>query len=202
MADRCLQRPDCTSVTMRREKDIVCVLVPPPRPPKIQVPSIVTVRDMWRMLWKKHCAPLSASLAATLSRWPGSISPGAQVQRVLYRPPIYHQGYLPTSVWPGSLTAPLSQPQDSSALRVREMAALELPASRRRSCQSCYFRALGQERENVFDVCRGERFRVSCPHHSTLENSSPVTVSNINISSQRYKHKKISCWCVCENQCS
>lgn len=40
----------------------------------------------------------------------------------------------------------------------------------------------------MYDVCEGERFRVSCPHHSTLEDSSPVTVSNINMSSQSHKH--------------
>lgn len=42
--------------------------------------------------------------------------------------------------------------------------------------------------ENVYCVCEGERFRVSCPHHSTLEDSGPVTVSNINMSSRAYKH--------------
>lgn len=40
----------------------------------------------------------------------------------------------------------------------------------------------------MYDVCEGERFRVSCLHHSTLEDSSPVTALNINMSSQSYKH--------------
>lgn len=42
--------------------------------------------------------------------------------------------------------------------------------------------------ENVYCVCERERFRVSCPHHSTLEDSGPVTVSNINMSSRAYKN--------------
>lgn len=39
----------------------------------------------------------------------------------------------------------------------------------------------------MHDVFEGVRFRVSCPHHSTPEDSSPVMVSNINISQNPLK---------------
>lgn len=38
MADRCLQRPDCISVTIRREMDFITTA---------KNPSISTARDMW-----------------------------------------------------------------------------------------------------------------------------------------------------------
>ena len=46
-----------------------------------------------------------------------------------------------------------------------------------------------EERENVYEVCEAERFRVSCPHHSTREGSCPVTALNINMSTRSYKHR-------------
>lgn len=77
---------------------------------------------------------------------------------------------------------------------VLEQAVLEFPQTWCRSCQSCYFRELDEERRkmSMMHVCvcvrERKRFTVSCPHHSTLEDSSPVAASNINMSSQNYKH--------------
>lgn len=129
------------------------------------------------------CQPL----AATLSRWLGSISPGVLAQLVLCRPPIPSIPSIfpllsvdwfldcPSFTATGFLSAPCSS------------RLLVLPATWRRSCQSCYFRALGEERGKCVR-CLWLRFWVSCPHHGTLEDSSLVTVSNINMSSQSYKH--------------
>ncbi|TNN88146.1 hypothetical protein EYF80_001727 [Liparis tanakae] len=48
MADRCLQRPDCTSVTIRREKDFLCVLL------VLYVPTTTNDPSPLHLHWKGH----------------------------------------------------------------------------------------------------------------------------------------------------
>lgn len=108
MADRCLQRPDCTSVTVRRLKDVWCVLVysrytlPPTIPPKTPAHSIAAVMVNAHLFRGENtglpCWPLPFS------------SPAGSCVGPLY-PPSHR--FLPASVWIGPLTAPLSQQQDS-----------------------------------------------------------------------------------------
>lgn len=186
MADRCLQRPDCTSVTIRREKDFIITTK------NLSVHSVSTVRDMWWMLLFAVAKTLGSSVSlfgpypikmawVYLTRGPGPVGPvwaPYTIHLIDFCPP--QSGPVP---W-----LPLFHSHGIPQRSVFEQAALELPATRHRSCQSCYFRELGEVRENVYDVCEGERFRVSCPHHSTLEDSSPVTASNINMSSHSHKH--------------
>lgn len=101
---------------------------------------------------KKHLAPLSASLASAPSRWLGCILTGAQWLQCRAPCTIHPFNSNPPQRGPRPLTASLSQLQILQ-LPVFERPALELPAARRRSCQSCYFRELGEERENMYDVC-------------------------------------------------
>lgn len=166
MADRCLQRPDCTSVTIRREQDFVPVLYPTTATKKSWSTTLAAARDFGKCL-------ISGS-------YPGSVP---QTEQLVCVGPLYHPShqFLPTPAWPGSLTASLSQ--DSSVLRF--LAGCSRVTGNTAQIVSKLLFQSG-ERENVYNVC--ERFRVSCPHHSTLEDSSPVTVSNINMSSRSYKH--------------
>lgn len=71
MADRCLQRPDCTSVTIRREKDFVyvCGFAMTHNHhyyhQKSQSHSIFTVRNMWWML----LFAVAKTLGSPVSLW-------------------------------------------------------------------------------------------------------------------------------------
>lgn len=91
MADRCLQRPDCTSVTIRREQDFVyvraCTILH--HHSYHQNPSPLSLYCKTHVLNAPLCCgkntglPCQSPLPPTLSRWPGSISTGAQAQWVL-----------------------------------------------------------------------------------------------------------------------
>lgn len=118
MADRCLQRPDCTSVTIRRKKGFTTT-TKNPSPLHLHCTGHVVNAPLF--LFGKNtglpCQPL----------WPLPYPDGLGVSHQGPRPsgscvgPLYRPShrFLPASVWTGSLTAPLSQPRDSSALRVR-----------------------------------------------------------------------------------
>ncbi len=188
MADRCLQRPDCTSVTIRRETDFTTTT---------KSPSQLHVHREGHVVNASLCFGKNTGLPC-LHLWPRLYPDGLGVSHQGPRPSrsCVGQLYHPSHPFPPTTRLSMDRFPDClsftatgflSARRL-EQAALELPATRRRSCQSCYFRGRGEERENVYDVCERERFRVSCPHHSTLEDSSPVMALNINMSSQSYKH--------------
>lgn len=155
---------------------------------KTPVHSISAAKDMWWMplfaVAQKpqtlvSCQPPWPSIQMAwvyLARGPGQVGP--------VWAPLHH----PSHRYP-PLTGSLSQPWDSSALRVLagcsrvtgkpgtdRVKAVILENWVRRGKMCTRF------------VSEWERFRVSCPHHGTHEGSSPVTASSINMSSQSYKH--------------
>ena len=170
------------------------------------------------LLWLKLWASLSASF--TLSRWPGCISPRApawvgsvwasyttspidfylSMDRSLTASLLHAVGFLCTPCW-SRLFSSFHKP---GADRVK---AVILESWTRRGgkwawCTCVRLSVCVWERERERER---KRFTVSCPHHSTLEDSSPVAASNINMSSQNYKHMAagaedlsgypvLSCW--------
>lgn len=185
MADRCLQRPDCTFVTIRRKKGFTTT-TKNPSPLHLHCKGHVVKAPLFAE------AKTLGSPVSLFGPYPIQMAWVYLTRGLCLVGPVWP----PYAVYPIDFYPPqcrlvpwlaLFQSHGIPQRSVFEQAALELPATRRRSCQSCYFRELGEERENVYRVCEGERFRVSCPHHCTLEDSSPVTASNI-MSSQSYKH--------------
>lgn len=102
MADRCLQRPCCTSA-WRRERDFLCISLcscfsswPP-------CPLRGKCGECRSLLWRRNPntrLPCQPPWPPTLSRWPGSISPGALGLVVPVWAPSRHppHRFLPTSV--------------------------------------------------------------------------------------------------------
>lgn len=145
---------------------------------KIPVYSIFTVHTWWMLLYGTNTGlPCQCPWPPTLSRWRESTLSGAQAQWVLcgiYIPFIplistcLNVNWIPDWV---SFTATgfLSIPCSSGPL-----SCYWQPGAER--VKAVILENWGERRENVHDVFEGERFRVSCPYHSTLEDSSPVTV--------------------------
>lgn len=130
MADRCLQRSDCD-----HKKGEGFNHYRPKNPLHLHCKRLVVYAPLLGKNTGLPCQPQS--------RWLGCISSGARVQWVLCGPPMPSTPSISCRLAPWlPLFHSLGIPQRS----VFEQPALELPAARRRSCQSCYFREPGEER--------------------------------------------------------